>query len=111
MHAVKANASSDAKIRLNDDELMAEMFTLTLAGHETTATTLTFLLYELARNPEYQNRMREEIQQARARVSARGGTDFTMEDLDGMTLCMNAIKVCRHRFDVQVISNLTVRCT
>ncbi len=94
MHVVKANASSDAKTRLDDDELMAEMFTLTLAGHETTATTLTFLLYELARNREYQNRMREEVKQARARVSARGDTNFTIEDLDGMTLCMNAIKVC-----------------
>ncbi|EIW62974.1 PAH-inducible cytochrome P450 monooxygenase PC-PAH 4 [Trametes versicolor FP-101664 SS1] len=89
---IKANASSDAKTRLDDDELMAEMFTLTLAGHETTATTLTFLLYELARNPEYQNRMREEVQQTRARVIARGDTNFTMEDLDSMTLCMNAIK-------------------
>lgn len=90
---------------------MAEMFTLTLAGHETTSTTLTFLLYELARNPEYQTRMREEVQQARARVRARGDTNFTMEDLDSMTLCMNAIKVCGYYFDVQVISNLTVRCT
>lgn len=91
---VKANASSEAKTRLNDDELMAEMYTLTLAGHETTATTISFLMYQLSLHPEYQARMRQEIREVRARVSARTGIDFTMEDLDNMPLCLNAIKVC-----------------
>ncbi|KAI0331167.1 PAH-inducible cytochrome P450 monooxygenase PC-PAH 4 [Cubamyces sp. BRFM 1775] len=89
---VKANESSDPKTRLNDEEIMAQMYTLTLAGHETTATTISFLLYELARNPEYQRRMREEIFEARARVAERGGVNFSMDDLDGMTVCLNAIK-------------------
>ncbi len=69
------------------------MFTLTLAGHETTSSTLTFLFYELSRNPEYQARMREEIRSLRARVTARGGHEFTLEDVDSLTLTMNAIKV------------------
>ena len=90
---VKANASSDPKTRLSDAELMAEMFSLTLAGHETTASTLTFLMYELARNPDYQKRMREEIRLARSQIEARGDSDFTMDDLDGLTLTINAIKV------------------
>ncbi|KAI0633729.1 PAH-inducible cytochrome P450 monooxygenase PC-PAH 4 [Trametes polyzona] len=89
---IKANASSDAKGRLDDEELMAEMFTLTLAGHETSAGTFSFLLYELARHPEYQSRMRQEIREARARLRERGGADFTTEDLDKMPLCLNAIK-------------------
>ncbi|KAI0633724.1 PAH-inducible cytochrome P450 monooxygenase PC-PAH 4 [Trametes polyzona] len=89
---IKANASSDAKTRLDDDEIMAEMYTLTLAGHETTSGTFTFLLYELARHPEYQARMRQEIKEARARVAARGGMDLTTEDLDNMPICLNAIK-------------------
>ncbi|KAI9068331.1 PAH-inducible cytochrome P450 monooxygenase PC-PAH 4 [Trametes sanguinea] len=89
---LKANESSDEKTRLTEDEILAQMYTLTLAGHETTATTLSFLLYELARNPEYQARMRQEILEARGRLSARGGSDFTFEELDGMTLCTNAIK-------------------
>ena len=72
---------------------MAEMFSLTLAGHETTASTLTFLMYELARNPDYQKRMREEIRLARSQIEARGDSDFTMDDLDGLTLTINAIKV------------------
>lgn len=73
---------------------MAEMYTLTLAGHETTASTISFLMYQLSLHPEYQARMRQEIREVRARVSARTGIDFTMEDLDNMPLCLNAIKVC-----------------
>ena len=91
--AVKANSSADPKTRLSDAELMAEMFTLTLAGHETTSSSLTFLTYELARHPEYQQRMRKEIQERRALIISRGDTDFTLEDLDSLTLTMNAIKV------------------
>ncbi|KAI1791252.1 cytochrome P450 [Ganoderma leucocontextum] len=89
---IKANSSEDPKARLDDDEIIAEMFTLTLAGHETTSTTLTLLLYELSRNQEYQARMREEIRGVRARITARGGNEFTIEDLESLTLTMNAIK-------------------
>ena len=71
----------------------AEVPTFLFAGHETTATTLTFLAYELARHPEYQRRMRDEILAARARLEARGDPEFTMDDLDSLTLTMNAIKV------------------
>ena len=70
------------------------MATLTVAGHDTTASTLSFALWELARHPEYQERMRQEIRAARAKVAARGGSsEFTMEDLDSLTLSLNAIKV------------------
>ena len=73
---------------------MAEMLTLTLAGHETTSSTLTFLLSELAKHPEYQARMREEIRAARVRVIERGDPAFTIDDLDSLTLTVNVIKVC-----------------
>nr|VWO99056.1 FAD-binding FR-type domain-containing protein [Ganoderma boninense] len=68
---IKANSSADAKTRLDDAELIAEMATLTIAGHETTASTLSA---------------------ARGKVMERGGTEFTTEDLDSLTLTMNAIK-------------------
>ncbi|KAI0713469.1 PAH-inducible cytochrome P450 monooxygenase PC-PAH 4 [Earliella scabrosa] len=91
---IKANSSADPKTRLSDQELMAQMETMTFAGHETTSSTLTFLLYELARNPDYQDRMRKEIQALRARVIERGSesSDLTMEELDSLVLTMNAIK-------------------
>ncbi|KAI0644555.1 PAH-inducible cytochrome P450 monooxygenase PC-PAH 4 [Trametes meyenii] len=89
---IKANASTDAKMRLNDEELLAEMFTLTIAGHETTSMALAFLLYELARHPKYQDRLRKDIREARARANARGDSDLTIEDLDGIPSLTNAIK-------------------
>ncbi|KAI0747630.1 cytochrome P450 [Daedaleopsis nitida] len=89
---IKANCSTDPKMRLTEAEVMAQMATLTFAGHETTAVTLSFLLYELARHPRYQERMRKEIQNIRARVTERGDQDFTIEDLDSLSLTVNAIK-------------------
>ncbi|KAM5534479.1 hypothetical protein V8D89_011811 [Ganoderma adspersum] len=89
---IKANSSADGNTRLNNEELIAEMNTLTLAGHETSSSTLSFVLYELARHPEYQERMRQEIRGVRARVIARGDNAFTTEDLESLTLLVSAIK-------------------
>lgn len=63
-----------------------------LAGHETTASTLTWLLYELCRHPEDQTRMREEIQELRARLPS--GTDFTIAHLDSLAFTNACLKVC-----------------
>ena len=37
--------------RLSDEELRDQVMTLLFAGHDTTTSTVTFLFYELARNP------------------------------------------------------------
>ncbi|EMD38955.1 hypothetical protein CERSUDRAFT_72211 [Gelatoporia subvermispora B] len=89
---VKANTSEDPKTRLSDAELTAQMATITIAGHDTTATTLTWLFYELAKNPEYQAKMRTEIRAVRSSVTARGEDSFSQEDLDSMTYCMAGLK-------------------
>ncbi|KAK0199315.1 cytochrome P450 [Desarmillaria ectypa] len=44
-----------------DDEIESQFVTFLIAGHETTATTLTWLLYELAVHPEHQSIIREEV--------------------------------------------------
>ncbi|KAI0768753.1 PAH-inducible cytochrome P450 monooxygenase PC-PAH 4 [Trametes elegans] len=89
---INANNSGEAKKRLSNEELRAQISTLTVAGHHTIADTLTFVLYEIARHPEYQARMRAEIKETRARIVARGNFDLTIEDLESMTVCTNAIK-------------------
>ncbi|KAI8906323.1 cytochrome P450 [Gorgonomyces haynaldii] len=47
--------------RLSKDEIFAELLGFFLAGHETTANTLTFAMYELCLHPELQDRLLEEV--------------------------------------------------
>lgn len=88
---VRANAAENPKQRLSDEEMVAQMSTLTLAGHETISTTLSFLLWELAKAPEYQTLMREEILITRENLSS--DSEFSIEELDGMPYTVAAIKV------------------
>ncbi|OTF80009.1 cytochrome P450-like protein, partial [Euroglyphus maynei] len=46
---------------LSEEEIVAQCLVFFLAGYETTASTLTFCLYELAINPEIQDRLYEEV--------------------------------------------------
>jgi cytochrome P450 len=45
------DASDEDGSRLSDGELRDQVMTLMFAGHDTTTSTVTFLFYELARNP------------------------------------------------------------
>jgi cytochrome P450 len=69
-----------------------------VAGHETTAATLAWIMYELSRHPEFQTRVREEIRQTRAHAAQRGDADFNVEDLDSMKCLLALIKVWFLRF-------------
>ncbi len=60
---------------LSDKQVRDEAMTLLLAGHETTANTLTWTWYELGRNPAAVTRLEEEL----SRVL--GGRTVTAEDL------------------------------
>jgi len=55
-----ANTSRNRR-KLTGDEITAQTSVLLVAGHETTANTLAFGLLELARNPEFQDKLREEV--------------------------------------------------
>ena len=46
---------------LSDQEIIDHMIFLMMAAHDTTTSTLTSLLYELAVNPDWQERVREEL--------------------------------------------------
>ena len=53
---------------LTDDELVGQVSTFIFAGHETTATQLTWLLWMLAEHQEVQKQLRSEIRAARANL-------------------------------------------
>ncbi|KAG9107088.1 hypothetical protein FRC07_008698 [Ceratobasidium sp. 392] len=63
--------------------------TLILVGHETTAGSLTWTLYELAKKPEYQTRLREEIMSL--------GREPTYDDLMSGMPFLDAVMKERHR--------------
>ncbi|KAJ7473349.1 cytochrome P450 [Mycena latifolia] len=58
--------SGNTKITLSREELAAQTAIILVAGQDTTANTLTLGLLELARNPEFQDRLRAEVHSARA---------------------------------------------
>ncbi len=58
-------ARDDQGQAMRDEELLDEMFTLLMAGHETTATSLAWVFHHVLGRPDVLARLREEI----ARVS------------------------------------------
>ncbi|KAK0245118.1 cytochrome P450 [Armillaria nabsnona] len=50
--------------KLQDDEIEAQLMTFVIAGHETTSTSLCWLLYELAVHSEHQSIIRTELKQS-----------------------------------------------
>ncbi|XP_070375406.1 cytochrome P450 4F11-like isoform X3 [Equus asinus] len=48
---------------LSDEDIRAEADTFMFAGHDTTASGLAWVLYNLARHPEHQERCRQEVRE------------------------------------------------
>uniref|UniRef100_A0A4X1VHE7 Cytochrome P450, family 4, subfamily F, polypeptide 55 n=1 Tax=Sus scrofa TaxID=9823 RepID=A0A4X1VHE7_PIG len=48
---------------LSDEDIRAEADTFMFAGHDTTASGLSWVLYNLAKHPEYQERCQKEVQE------------------------------------------------
>jgi len=86
---LRANASEDPKTRMTNKEVRDQIATLLFAGHDTTSNTLTWYLWELAKHPESQERVRAEIIATRAK---NGGKELSMADLDGMAYTQATLK-------------------
>ncbi len=63
---VDAVDSEDRDSRLSDREIRDQLMTLFLAGHETTSHALTWTWYLLARNPDVEEKLHEELDQVLA---------------------------------------------
>jgi hypothetical protein len=91
--AVKANASENEKTKLNEDELLSQMRTIIMAGHETTANSFSWAVLELARQPKIQSRLRSEIHRMERTIQARGSYEFTAADIEAMPYLLAVVKV------------------
>jgi cytochrome P450 len=80
------NAGDDEDAPLSDDELIAEAASLFVAGHETTAMTLTWTLLLLERHPAIHASLTAELE------TVLGGRDPGLDDLPRMVVLDRVVK-------------------
>lgn len=80
---------------LTDSVIASQAFVFFLAGFETSSTTMSHALYELAQNHKVQDRLREEIEQEYGR---NGGT-FTYDNVKQMDYLDKVFKGTGERND------------
>ena len=81
-----ATARDDAGNLLPADEVVDHMNFLMMAAHDTITSSATSLVLALAQNPEWQDRLRDEI------MAVTGGRDLTYEDMGKLELIEMAFK-------------------
>ncbi|XP_071803202.1 cytochrome P450 4F4-like isoform X2 [Asterias amurensis] len=74
---------------LTVQEISDEVNTFLFGGHDTTASTLTWVLYELARHPEHQAKVREEVDEI---LDGRDSDRITSKDMIQMEYMSLVIK-------------------
>ncbi|KAK5628450.1 hypothetical protein RRF57_004165 [Xylaria bambusicola] len=72
----------------SDENLADQLMTFLAAGHETTATSMTWAIYMLARFPKVQERLRQEVRELLPPIDS--DTDITSLDIDHMPY-LNAV--------------------
>ncbi|XP_075411642.1 cytochrome P450 4F2-like [Tenrec ecaudatus] len=73
---------------LSDEDIRAETDTFMFEGYDTTASGLSWVLYNLAKHPEYQERCRKEVQEL---LKDRGTEEIEWDDLallPFLTMCI-----------------------
>ncbi|XP_043832010.1 cytochrome P450 4F22 [Dromiciops gliroides] len=92
--------------QLSDEDIRAEADTFMFEGHDTTSSGLSWVLFNLARHPEYQEKCREEIQEI---MKGRETDEIEWDDLAQMPFITMCIKESLRLFPpVTLISR---RCT
>ncbi|XP_066978648.1 cytochrome P450 3A31-like [Macrobrachium rosenbergii] len=71
--ADESSTDPSKKQVLDDNSIIAQSILFIIAGYDTTATTLAFAAYQLAKNPEAQHRLRQELQDV---VEQYGGITY-----------------------------------
>ncbi|XP_059016302.1 cytochrome P450 4F6-like isoform X3 [Mustela lutreola] len=75
--------------QLSDEDIRAEADTFMFEGHDTTASGLSWVLYNLAKHPEYQERCRQEVQEL---LRGREPQEIEWDDLAQLPFLTMCIK-------------------
>jgi cytochrome P450 len=86
MHRLMNAHDPETGAPMNDEQLIDNLLTFYLAGHETTAMALTWTLYLLALSPEWTSVLKSEI----ARVT--GGAPVAAEHIDKLVQTQQVLK-------------------
>ena len=81
-----AARNPDTGAPMTDEQVIDNLATFLLAGHETTAKALTWTLYLLARAPEWQERVREEVREV------TGGNPVSAGDIAKLLVTQRVLK-------------------
>jgi cytochrome P450 len=76
----------DTGQQMNDEQLVDNLLTFYLAGHETTAKALTWTLYLLARYPQWARRLEAEVD------AVTGGAEVNAAHAERLTLTQQVLK-------------------
>jgi len=86
MHRLMTARDPDTGRPMNEEQLIDNLLTFYLAGHDTTAKALTWTLYLLAQSPEWTAVLKDEI------VRVTGGAPVAAEHIDKLVLTQQVIK-------------------
>ncbi|KAG0146478.1 hypothetical protein CROQUDRAFT_77651 [Cronartium quercuum f. sp. fusiforme G11] len=100
---VRANIAASGKDCLSDEEVIGQLTTFLVAGHETTATALTWLLWILAKHPEVQEKLRKELQESKTDLNNGG------QQSDKLTSLPFLDAVCRETLRFRSPVSQTIR--
>jgi cytochrome P450 len=84
-------AETESGQRFSDAEIIDHMIFLMMAAHDTTTSTLCSMAYELARHPEWQDRVRGECR-------SLGHSHFRFDDMDAVPQLTWVMKETLRRF-------------
>jgi cytochrome P450 len=79
-------AATDEEGRMTDRQLRDEATTILMAGHETTATALTWIWYLLSQHPEVELKLAAELHEVLA------GREPMPDDLPNLKYCVHVVK-------------------
>jgi cytochrome P450 len=97
------DARAGGEHEMDDDEVRAQLLWFMLAGHETTACTLTFALHLIGRHPEVQRRLQEEADRVLA------GRPATSADLAQLAYTAMVVKEATRLYpSIPVLSRTVV---